>query len=123
MQELAAKFLPHSETSAQVLGLYGMGGFGKTTMSMSLCNRFRNESLRVCFIDIKDEIKALERQQLVMRKLLNLDNRLVQDVRHLAQVKFVSHKSRTYVFFSNYMYDLRLSCGAIQRYILCEDVA
>ncbi|KAG0606188.1 hypothetical protein M758_9G120900 [Ceratodon purpureus] len=84
-KELAGKFLPHAGIAAQVLGLFGMGGSGKTTMAMVLWNQFNIEFLRVCYIDVKDESKALERQRLVMRKLLNLSNGFLQDVRHLSQ--------------------------------------
>lgn len=72
-QILACKFLPNTRISAKLLDLYGMGGLGKTTIAKSLRNYFNNGfSTRVCYIEINEETKALERQRMVMRKLLKI---------------------------------------------------
>jgi uridine kinase len=65
-----------------------MGGLGKTTMSKSLCNHFNNEFLgRVCYIEIKNGGSDLERQRMVMMKLLRLDKDvLLQNVSDISQV-------------------------------------
>lgn len=71
MQIWKKKFQRYHEISALVLGLYGMGGAGKTTISKCLYNHFFEEfSGRVCHIEMKEGTDALERQQIVMRKLL-----------------------------------------------------
>lgn len=84
---LAGKFLPHDRICAQVVGLFGMGGLGKTTMSKSLCNHFNTEFLgRVCYIEIKNGESDLERQRMVMIKLLRLDKDfLLQNVSDISQ--------------------------------------
>ena len=88
LQFLANKFQPDPKTSASVLGLYGMGGLGKTTISKSLCNHFNREFLgRVCYIEIKEGMDALERQRIVMRKLLRPDESILQNICDASQVK------------------------------------
>jgi len=83
-------FLPHTRTSAQVLGLYGVGGLGKPSMSKCLCNHFNEQfSGSICYIEIKEEVKVLEQQRLVMRKLLRLGDLLLKIVCDVSEVKFL----------------------------------
>ena len=87
-QELEGKFVRHTGTSADVLGVYGMGGLGKSTMSKSLCNHFSQPySGRVCYIDMKDEAKELERQQMVMKKLVQCNEMVLERQCDISEVK------------------------------------
>ena len=52
------------------LGLYGVAGVGKTTMSKALCDCFRRDYLeRVCYLDLGSASKVLERLKQVMKTL------------------------------------------------------
>lgn len=87
-QELTNKFQQDTRSSAKVLGLYGMAGLGKTTMSKCLHNRFIQQYLgRACHIEFKDGMTAFDRQKIVMKKLLRLHKKYIESVSDVSQVK------------------------------------
>jgi thymidylate kinase len=62
------------------LGLYGVAGVGKTTMSKALCGCFRRDYLeRVCYLDLGGASQVLERLKQMMKTLCRFeDNFLYQ---------------------------------------------
>jgi len=59
-------------SGVQKLGLFGMGGVGKTTVSKALCNFFQQDYFgRVCHVELGNE-KALVLQKKVLKELARL---------------------------------------------------
>ena len=57
------------------LGLYGMAGVGKTTMSKALCDCFRRDYLeRVCYLDLGGASQVLERLKQMMKTLCRFED-------------------------------------------------
>ncbi|KAG0575840.1 hypothetical protein KC19_5G034700 [Ceratodon purpureus] len=62
------------------LGLYGMGGLGKTTMCRALCKYFHEDFYgRVCHVELGSK-PPLELQKMVMSKLLRLGKEVVESI-------------------------------------------
>src|ERR1700737_3979289 len=73
----------------QILGLYGMGGVGKTTMCKALCNHFQYRFQgRVCHVELGPREKYLDLQKKVLKKLTNLGDRPLQDITDSAEVRY-----------------------------------
>jgi hypothetical protein len=57
------------------LGLYGVAGVGKTTMSKALCDFFRGDYLgRVCYLDLGGASQVLERLKQMMKTLCRFED-------------------------------------------------
>lgn len=62
------------------LGLYGMGGLGKTTMCRALCRYFHEDFYgRVCHVELGSK-PPLELQKMVLTKLLRLGKEVVESI-------------------------------------------
>ncbi|KAG0616769.1 hypothetical protein M758_5G140600 [Ceratodon purpureus] len=62
------------------LGLYGMGGLGKTTMCRALCRYFHEDFYgRVCHVELGSK-PPLELQKMVLTKLLRLAKEVVESI-------------------------------------------
>jgi GTPase SAR1 family protein len=72
----------------QMLGLYGMGGVGKTTMCKALCNRFQHRFQgRVCHVELGPREKYLDLQKKVLKKLTNLGDQALQNITDSDEVR------------------------------------
>jgi len=92
-------FVEHTPSSdrsllqPQKLGLYGMGGLGKTTMCKALCNHFQKEfNGRVCHVELGSESpltlpkKVLKNQKKVLKNLLRVRDDLLERVTNASEV-------------------------------------
>lgn len=93
------------------LGLYGMAGVGKTTMSKALCDCFRRDYLeRVCYLDLGGASQVLERLKQVMKTLCRFEDNFLSrlndpdevicatdiSVLSVARTHTIFHLTRTY---------------------------
>jgi len=71
------------------LGLYGMGGVGKTTLCGAMCSFYEVEFHgRVCHVELQHDTKykRVERLKHVIRQLRGLDDRVVEMINVESQV-------------------------------------
>ena len=69
------------------LGLYGMGGLGKTTMCRALCTYFHEDFYgRVCHIELGSK-PPLALQKMVLTRLLRLSDQVVGCITSTDKVK------------------------------------
>lgn len=85
MQILSRLFQDSSIHSSGVkyLGLYGMGGLGKTTMCKALCSHFSSEfGSKVFHVELggHDEEHRLDRQKKLLQKLTPFPTKNIQDL-------------------------------------------
>ena len=71
----------------QMLGLYGTGGVGKTTICKALCNHFRFQG-RVCHVELGPREEHLDLQKKVLKKLTNLGDQALQGITDSDQVRY-----------------------------------
>ncbi|KAG0622823.1 hypothetical protein M758_3G126300 [Ceratodon purpureus] len=85
-QHLSSLFVEDTKSGVLLLGLYGMAGLGKTTMSKALNDYFHQELMgRVCHLELGDNSKALMRQREVLEKLWGLKNDVLDGVKDVDQ--------------------------------------
>ncbi|KAG0576751.1 hypothetical protein KC19_5G105100 [Ceratodon purpureus] len=85
-EHLSSLFVEDTKSGVLLLGLYGMAGLGKTTMSKALNDYFHRELMgRVCHLELGDSSKALMRQKEVLEKLWGLKNDVLDGVKDLDQ--------------------------------------
>ncbi|KAG0601427.1 hypothetical protein M758_11G109900 [Ceratodon purpureus] len=66
-------------TQARVVGVYGVGGVGKTTLCKSLCNHlFREYEGKVCHVELKEGGNKLELLRQVLRRLTYTSEKVLQ---------------------------------------------
>ena len=89
LTEMFVEHTPSSDRSLlqpQKLGLYGMGGLGKTTMCKALCNHFQKEfNGRVCHVELGCE-SPLTLQKKVLKNLLRVRDDLLERVTNASEV-------------------------------------
>lgn len=65
---------------ARILGLYGIGGMGKTLICKALCDHFSDEySGRVCYVDCWDGAH-LELLKSILKELTDIDTTALQTI-------------------------------------------
>ncbi|KAG0562315.1 hypothetical protein KC19_9G136400 [Ceratodon purpureus] len=85
-EHLSSLFVEDTNSGVLLLGLYGMAGLGKTTMSKALTDYFHRELMgRVCHLELGDSSKALMRQKEVLEKLWGLKNDVLDGVKDVDQ--------------------------------------
>ncbi|KAG0627336.1 hypothetical protein M758_2G192700 [Ceratodon purpureus] len=85
-EHLSSLFVEDTKLGVLLLGLYGMAGLGKTTMSKALNDYFHRELMgRVCHLELGDSSKALMRQKEVLEKLWGLKNDVLDGVKDVDQ--------------------------------------
>lgn len=88
LTEMFVEHTPSSDRSLlrpQKLGLYGMGGLGKTTMCKALCNHFQKEfNGRVCHVELGCE-SPLTLQKKVLKNLLRVRDDLLERVTNASE--------------------------------------
>ena len=63
----------------QKMGVYGVGGIGKTTLCKSLCKDFFGEfDGKVCHVELKEGGNKLKLRQKVLRSLANMREKILQ---------------------------------------------
>lgn len=56
-----------------MIGLYGMGGIGKTTICKAMCNEMSKEfNGKVCHIELKSSSESLQLLREVLKRLTNI---------------------------------------------------
>lgn len=93
LQTLASQFEANTKFGGPLLlGLYGAGGIGKTTISKALCDHFRRDYLgKVCHVELGGNSTTLERQKKVLENLCNFDHDVlhkIKDIEEVIQVYF-----------------------------------
>ena len=98
-------------TGVLLLGLYGMPGLGKTTMSKALCDYFHSDMVgRVCRVDLggsstnplvrqKEELK---RQKEVLKQLWGFKNDVLDTLSDVDQVIQCDANDFRYVMYMNF---------------------
>ena len=90
-QIVEGMFEPTTNGNAQgvkMLGLYGMGGVGKTTMCKALCNHFQQRFQgRVCHVELGSHEKYLDLQKKVLKKLTDLSDQALQNITDSHEVR------------------------------------
>lgn len=67
-----------SRLKVKVMGLHGMGGIGKTTISRAICNeKFREYGGRVSHIEL-GHINYVEVEKLILKDLTNEDSTTIE---------------------------------------------
>ena len=73
--------MPHGVNKLRVVGLHGMGGVGKTTLTRELCNRmFRDFVGKVCHVELGGT-NLKEQMKTVLKELTGVDSAIL-DVEH-----------------------------------------
>ena len=63
-----------------MVGLYGVGGIGKTTACKSLCNElFMELGGRVCHVEFGDDTTEKDRVQDVLKRLTGTGNEILRE--------------------------------------------
>lgn len=90
LQMLVGMFQLGTRTSAQVLGLYGTAGLARPQFARPCAITSTKSSHVECVTESKEGVKALERQRMVMKKLVRLDGLLLQRVCDVSEVNQLS---------------------------------
>lgn len=90
----------HNNTRSAVVGVYGMGGLGKTLLCKALCNAFHSEFAgRVLHVELKRSCKeselrrkeetnqnTIEVQKLILEAVTDASPELLRNIRNVEQV-------------------------------------
>lgn len=87
-QTLSNQFVEDPATGVLLLGLHGMPGLGKTTISKALCDHFHSELVgRVCRVELSDSSTTpLTRQKQVLKQLWGIKSGVLDIISDVDQV-------------------------------------
>lgn len=87
--------VPSLKVGCRVIGLYGVGGTGKTTLCKTLCNGFFPDFAgKVCHLEVRCKIKTpIETQKEVLHALTGASKELLRAVTDFDKVQSVIHRA------------------------------
>lgn len=86
-QIVSSQFVKDNIIGAQVLGLYGLGGIGKTTLAGALCDYFYNDfGNRTCHVELGGASKTLKRQKMVLGRLCEFEKDVLDRITNVDKV-------------------------------------